>query len=53
MDSDITNIENKVGLTRGPTKQRADRERGCAIALMTSGPVELVVMAEARVLFRR
>jgi hypothetical protein len=45
VDPDVTNMGKKTGLTRGLTKQRADRERGCGITLMTSGPAESVVMA--------
>jgi hypothetical protein len=44
VDPDVTNMGKKTGLTCGLTKQRADRERGCGIALMTSGPTESVVM---------
>jgi hypothetical protein len=44
VDLDVTNMGKKTGLTCGLTKQRADRERGCDIALMTSGPTKSVVM---------
>jgi hypothetical protein len=47
VDPDVTNLGKKTDLTHGPTKQRADPERGCDIALMTSGPAKSVVMAGA------
>jgi hypothetical protein len=53
VDPDVANLGKKPDLTRGPTKQLADREHRCGIALITSEPAESVVMARARVSFGR